>query len=139
MAPTAENTDVSMDKWYHFRAPNASPLRTARGGSKKVDMPTSEEFEALVNRVSTLEANLNRVASSYKEVLEQHLPEVTNTLGNFIKGATAVQADNTSKLMTLADAITKLADNVTALMETVQGIQDELDLRADLSLEEPIL
>jgi hypothetical protein len=102
-------------------------------------MPTVEEFEALVNRVDTLEANLNRVASSYKEVLEQHLPEVTNTLGNFMKSVTGVQADNRTKLMALADAITKLAGNVTALMETVQGIQDELDLRADLSLEEPIV
>jgi hypothetical protein len=95
-------------------------------------MPTSEEFDTLVRRVNILEENLKRVAVSHKEVLEQHLPTVANNMNTFINSATAVHTDTQAKLMGIMDTITKLADNVTSLIETVQSIQDELALADDL-------
>jgi len=83
-------------------------------------MISAEEFGALKKRIDSLEALVDRLAMSHKDVLEKYLPEAVNGLNKLIATVAASQTESTNRL-------TELATGIGTLATAVDRIQDELE------------
>lgn len=92
----------------------------------KSAMVSDEDLEAVKKRVGDIEDLLKRVALSHKDVLEKYLPEAVDSLNMAIKTLGTSHVDLTNK-------VTDLMNGMGTLVKTVEAIQDELELRSDLS------
>ncbi|MGA2724487.1 MAG: hypothetical protein ABSG79_19030 [Bryobacteraceae bacterium] len=89
-------------------------------------MVSDEEFAALKKQVELLQTNFNIVAASHKNLVEVLFPQGMDTLTTFISSSGEFQTQ-------FGEQLSKVMEGMGMLAKAVEAIQDELELRADLS------
>jgi len=89
-------------------------------------MVSDEEFAALKKQVELLQTNFNIVAAYHKNLVEVLFPQGMDTLTTFISSSGEFQTQ-------FGEQLSKVMEGMGMLAKAVEAIQDELELRADLS------